>query len=93
MQQLSKMSSMQRLEGQITQTEVEIKEVKEKVEKENDPALKLEAEKQLTALRQELTALRIHINKLEDQKLLLMQQQGESQLALLIKISLPCMAK
>ena len=77
------MSSMQRLEGQITQTEVEIKEVKEKVEKENDPALKLEAEKQLTALR-------IHINKLEDQKLLLMQQQGESLLALLIKI---CMAK
>ena len=80
------MSSMQRLEGHITQTEVEIKEVKEKVEKENDPALKLEAEKQLTALR-------IHINKLEDQKLLLMQQQGESQLTLLIKISLPCMAK
>ena len=66
------MANMQRLEDQITQIEAEIKEVKEKVEKENEPALAL-------ALRQELTALRIHINKLEDQKLLLMQQQGESQ--------------
>ena len=80
---------MQRLEVQITQIEAEIKEVKEEAAKENDPAIKLEAMKQLTALR-------THINEIEKQKTFLMQQEGESQLlALLIKskISLPCMAK
>lgn len=77
---------MQRLNEKIAQNEEEIKEVTKKVEKEKEPALKLEAEKQLTALR-------VRINKLEDQKILLMQQKGESQLALLIKISLPCIAK
>ena len=33
------MARMQRLEDKITQIEAEIKEVKEKVEKENEPAL------------------------------------------------------
>jgi hypothetical protein len=77
------------LKVQITQIEAEIKEVKEEAAKENDPAIKLEAMKQLTALR-------THINEIEKQKTFLMQQEGESQLlALLIKskISLPCMAK
>ena len=52
---------MQRLEDQITQIEAEIKYVREKVEKENEPALVL-------ALRQELAALR-------QEKVLVMQQQ------------------
>ena len=52
---------MQRLEDKINQIEVEIKEVKEKVERENEPALVL-------ALRQELAALR-------QEKVLVMQQQ------------------
>ena len=72
-------NKMQRLEVQITQIEAEIKEVKEEAAKENDPAIKLEAMKQLTALR-------THINEIEKQKTFLMQQEGESQLlALLIK--------
>ena len=59
---------MQRLEGQITQIEAEIKEMKEKAANENNSALKLEAERQQTALRQELAALR-------QEKVLVMQQQ------------------
>ena len=62
------MASMQRLEGQITQIEAEIKEMKEKAANENNSALKLEAERQQTALRQEMAALR-------QEKVLVMQQQ------------------
>ena len=66
---------MQRLEDKITQIEAEIKEMKEKAAKENNSALKLEAERQQTALRQELAALR-------QEKVLVMQLQqnrGEQQ--------------
>lgn len=44
---------MQRLEDQIVKAGEDIQEAKEKAEKENDPALKLQAEKQLTLLIQE----------------------------------------
>ena len=75
------MANMQRLEDQITQIEAEIKYVREKVEKENEPALVLALRQELAALRQE-RSLSCSNNKIK-------VRIADS----CRKVVLPCMAK